>query len=698
MNSTEIRRALSNPDTVRKMGFEIVKSLCTLRNSSTDQQGTQELILRALEQRSRLGAAVLVLDALVRDVGLFPYLQASELGIADLLAFEAHRAPGLDQFVFHHPQAKVFHTLMSGKSVVLRAPTSFGKSLIIDAIVASKRFRNIVIVVPSLALIDETRRRLSQFRTKYVIVTQAFQKVGERNIFIMTQERILDSKQIECVDFFVIDEFYKLSPINQRDDRSALLNQVFYQLSKRCRHFYLLGPGIQGLSAEFRNSLHFEFFHEPYNTVVSELHRINPGQKPLEKLAELAATLNDPTLVFCSSPDRAKKVAAALPNADIDSDMKEAAVWIAENYHPEWHIVDGMQRGIGIHHGRVPRALAQYIVRAFDREQLRFLVCTSTLIEGVNTKAKNIVVYDHKINNQPLDLFTFNNIRGRSGRMFKHFVGHVYLFHEQPQEGLPLIDVPAFTQGISASDALLVQIEPQDLTGEAESRIERYHSHPRLPFSVIRENVGVSPEAQIALADELLSNPHLYSQKLSWQGVPNFEELLPVCELIWSFFDGGSLGGRSAKSPRQLATVLLQLSRKLSIRELIILQLPFCKNDPDLAVRSVLDFQRLWAMFHFPRLLRAIGRVQYAVFAPLALRVGNYDVFASLVENLFLSPALLVLEEYGVPLPLGRKLETWVDFHRDLHEALEAVRVLPLANLPLSHFERSIIEEARETI
>jgi len=698
MNSTEIRLALSNPDTVRQMGFEIVKSLCTLRNSSTDEQGTQELILRALEQRSRLGAAVPVLDALVRDVGLFPYLHASELGIADLLAFEAHRAPGVDQFVFHHPQAKVFHTLMSGKSVILSAPTSFGKSLIIDAVVASKRFRNIVIVVPTLALIDETRRRLSLFRAEYVIVTQSFQRAGERNIFIMTQERILDSRQIESVDFFVIDEFYKLSPANQRDDRSTLLNQVFYQLSKRCKHFYLLGPGIQGLSAEFRNSLHFEFFHEPYNTVVSELHRINPGRKPLEKLTELATSLNDPTLVFCSSPDRAKKVAAALPTADVDSDMREAAAWIAENYHPEWHIVNGMQRGIGIHHGRIPRALAQYIVRAFDKEQLRFLVCTSTLIEGVNTKAKNIVVYDHKINKQPLDLFTFNNIRGRSGRMFKHFVGHVYLFHEQPQEGLPLIDVPVFTQGISASDALLVQIDPQDLTGEAESRIERYHSHPRLPFSVIRENVGISPDAQVALADELLSNPHLYSQKLSWQGVPSFEELLPVCDLIWSFLDGGNLGGRSAKSPRQLATLLLQLSGKPSIRELIGLQLLFSNNDPDLAVRSVLDFQRLWAMFHFPRLLRAIGRIQFALFTPLALRVGNYDVYASLVENLFLSPSLLALEEYGIPLPLGRKLETWIDFQRDLDEVLEAVRVLPLEHLPLSHFERSIIEEARETI
>jgi replicative superfamily II helicase len=42
-----------------------------------------------------------------------------------------------DEIVFHRVQAEVYARLMEGENVVLSAPTSFGKSLIIDAVVAS---------------------------------------------------------------------------------------------------------------------------------------------------------------------------------------------------------------------------------------------------------------------------------------------------------------------------------------------------------------------------------------------------------------------------------------------------------------------------------------------------------------------------------------------------------------------------------
>ena len=698
MNVDDLRRALGMPDRIRQDPFALLKRIFHIRNEQPGDDVVQELILRALEHRASFGSATSLLDALVRDVGLFPYLDPGELGPADLLAFEAHRPPELDRFVFHHPQAKVFYTLMSGKSVVLSAPTSFGKSLIIDAIVATKRFKNIVVVVPTLALIDETRRRLAQFREDYTVITQAFQKPGLRNIFVMTQERVLDSPHMGEVDFFVIDEFYKLSPTTEDDERSALLNQVFYVLSKKCKHFYLLGPGIRGLSENFKQSLRFEFFHEPYHTVVSELHHVRAGRKPLEKLKELAASLSGPTLVFCSSPDRAKSVAEVLPDGPSSSLVTEAANWIAQHYHPEWHMVEALKRGIGIHHGRVPRSLAQYVVRAFNDEQIKFLVCTSTLIEGVNTKAKNIVIFDHKIAKQSIDLFTFNNIRGRSGRMFQHYVGHVYLFHEPPQEGLPFIDVPAFTQGTTASDGLLIQIDRDDLTDEAEQRIEKYQAHAELPFAVIKENVGIAPEAQLALAEELASDAKTYSQTLSWRGVPSYNDLLPVCELIWTFFGGSKLGSGSARTAPQLAAMLLQLTGKPSIADQIRNQLRYSNNDPDQAVKAVLDFQRLWATFHFPKLMRAIGRIQDAVFSKRGLPTGDYDQYASLVEHLFLNPVVVVLEEYGIPLPLARKLEPHFGNERDLDAALIRIRGLNVDALPLSRFERSLIEEARASM
>jgi replicative superfamily II helicase len=126
--------------------------------------------------------------------------------------------------------------------------------------------------------------------------------------------------------------------------------------------------------------------------------------------------------------------------------MEEAADWVAANYDPEWTLSRALRVGIGMHHGRMPRALAQVVVKGFNLEVIDFLICTSTLIEGVNTKAKNVVIFDNKIATQKYDYFTFNNIRGRSGRMFEHFVGNVYLFHPEPQEDLPFVDIPVFTQ------------------------------------------------------------------------------------------------------------------------------------------------------------------------------------------------------------------------------------------------------------
>jgi replicative superfamily II helicase len=114
------------------------------------------------------------------------------------LAFEFHRPEGSmgeKGTVFHRVQAQVYRALMDGANVILSAPTSFGKSLIIDAIIDSARHKRIVLVVPTIALIDETRKRLARFNDRYKIITHASQmpEQGERGaIYVLTQERVID--------------------------------------------------------------------------------------------------------------------------------------------------------------------------------------------------------------------------------------------------------------------------------------------------------------------------------------------------------------------------------------------------------------------------------------------------------------------------------------------------------------------------
>ena len=158
-----LRARLSDPAALNSDSFQVLQGLSNVANEGDSPVELQELVLRALDRRAQFGQAGIILDALVRGVGLFPYLDVSNLGSRDLIAYEMHRPDNLDDdFVFHRPQAEVYRSLIDGQSVALSAPMSFGKSVIIDALVASGRYANIVVVVPTIAL--STRRADASLR------------------------------------------------------------------------------------------------------------------------------------------------------------------------------------------------------------------------------------------------------------------------------------------------------------------------------------------------------------------------------------------------------------------------------------------------------------------------------------------------------------------------------------------------------
>ena len=396
MTIDEVRDLLRTPEAIRDRAFEVVQTLCAMANDAADSSTLQELVLRALENREYFGKVEVVLNGLIRTIGLFPYLPTTDLSPRDLLAYEFHRPLNMEeeQLVFHRVQADVYRLLLDGRSVILSAPTSFGKSLIIDAIIATERFRNILIIVPTIALIDETRRRLSRFRHKYKIITHATQRPASKNVYVLTQERAVELEEIDDVEFFVIDEFYKLQPDSDAE-RSLTLNHALYKFLKRGVQFYMLGPNINGIPGGFSERFECTFIRTDYATVVSEVHQLGVRKDRDRQLVDLCRQLEEPTLIYCASPARANKVVRLLVESEVTSkqiDLEDAVEWLGREYHEEWQLTQGLEVGIGLHHGRVPRSIAEFMVRAFNDGLLKFLICTSTLIEGVNTKAKNVVI------------------------------------------------------------------------------------------------------------------------------------------------------------------------------------------------------------------------------------------------------------------------------------------------------------------
>ena len=711
MRTPEARSLLRGGD-LGDREFELLQHITRLLY--VDETSGRELLIRCLDVRQTFAGLEPMLNGLLAAYGLFPYLDTESATLSEALAYEAHRPLDYDNegVVFHRLQADVYQRLLDGESVILSAPTSFGKSLVLDAVAASRRFDNIAVVVPTLALIDETRRRLSRLRDDYKVVVHPSQTLGERNIIVMTQERLLELDQLPELDLFMIDEFYKLDG-EAEEHRASLLNQALRRLMARSRAFYMAGPNVKALAESLPENFAATFMATDFATVASNV-RIEPKPARGEEIAALVDVCRDlegPTLIYCSSPAKTRRVAAALLEEGLGSDAPElhdASEWVSEEYHPDWLVARALRAGVGIHHARLPRWLGQYLVGAFNEGHIRFLACTSTLIEGVNTSAKNVVVFDHQIGKKRklLDYFTYSNIAGRSGRMKRHFVGEVIVFRQPPQEELPIVDMPIYSQGPDAPASLLIQLDESELSPASRERMEPILRNDLLPVEILRGNRGVDPERQLRLAGAVGQNLARSQELLAWQGMPTYDQLQESCRLVVEHLRPISGRDNGVSSYRQLAFKLNMASAERGdVTRLIANELANgskdVREDPDAAVEEVLGFIRQWVGFEMPRLLSTLQSVvNHVMNANGVSRRANYSPYLSRCEALFLPAHVAMLDEFGMPSGLVMKLSDLLPRRADagVDEILAALRQISPELPRISSAERRILEEIQASL
>src|SRR5260221_13279474 len=96
MNYIEVKGRLNEPLDSHNSAFDILKAISLIANEPDSEEAGRELVLRALDKRRQFGAMSPVLDALARQVGLFPYLEPETLSARDRIAYEFHRPDGED--------------------------------------------------------------------------------------------------------------------------------------------------------------------------------------------------------------------------------------------------------------------------------------------------------------------------------------------------------------------------------------------------------------------------------------------------------------------------------------------------------------------------------------------------------------------------------------------------------------------------
>ncbi|MDG7006660.1 MAG: DEAD/DEAH box helicase [Nitrososphaerota archaeon] len=311
---------------------------------------------------------------------------------------------------------------------------------------------------------------------------------AKKKVFVLTQERLQDMIANQIIDFpvdlLVVDEAQQVA----NDSRGIVIEDAVVELvrsqPKMQKVFvspYVTNPekfrSIFGLGTEelqtartkkspvgqniifvtFRKEGRGSTFVTDASVLVRELRRNGEAEfltlvydKKLTEftpsafrykawVAQKVIAGQEPTLIYCNRPSDCRKVADEIASTaqqlkELSPKMKETISFLRSNVHPRYYLADYLKNQIGYHYGTMPQFVRNQVKRLFEDEEITLLACTSTLLEGVNLPAKNLVLFDPRKGPLPMDSLSVRNLMGRAGRLSRDYYGKIYCVNVEEWE------------------------------------------------------------------------------------------------------------------------------------------------------------------------------------------------------------------------------------------------------------------------
>ena len=724
-----------------------ISKLLNCNDESDKQNGRDTLILILDNWNSMSESYQKIASDLIEAAGFYPYLNRLRTPTLDMdaeIRLSYHKSPHIEDRYFHSKQKEIDILIKEHKNVIVSAPTSFGKSLLIEEIIASKEYKNIVIIQPTLALLDETRRKLKAYSETYKVIVKTTQPFSEDkgNVFLLTAERVLEYPNLPSVDLLILDEFYKLS--NQRgDNRSSILNTAFIRIMKNtsCR-FYMLGPNIDAISEGFVEKYDAVFYKTNFSMVLTEeenlydsVHQKRGNKVEENDLYNVLDGLDQQTLIYCSSPATARKLAFGYcehrmqnqANKIVDLPLVQ---WITDNLSYRWSLSKCLQYEIAVHDGAMPKHITSSTIHYFNQNKIQFLFCTNTIIEGVNTSAKNVIYYDNKIGSKDVDYFDYSNIRGRAGRLMEHYIGKIINLKKPPKIETTKIDFPFFEQN-PVSTEILINLDETDIRN-INDNLQRYEAFKEndLDLQEIIKRNNVSVEGQLNILKALMQDLGTPSKRelIMWSQIDGklYKRLTYIFDLCWenlssieerqSFGSKGwvvnkivgscfrnSIGEMINKEVEYRAGKLAEEKEieYVSVDDMF-LHFPIeMQIKVDNIIEKLFSLQKNWLQYRAPKWINVVDSLQKYATTKLYLHSGDYSYVAEMIENEFIQSALRILIEYGIPISAIQKIQLTMNTHGISADKITEDRALELIrihqeeiNTYLSEYEKNILANA----
>lgn len=366
-------------------------------------------------------------------------------------------------------QRILWKNLKLDKDIITVAPTSAGKTHIIltylvrQILLSDGAFA--AIVVPTRALISEVANKVYEISKSFnsereieICTVPKDTNFKDKTIFVMTQERLYEVLQSGDLSFnyLFIDEAHNISD----PSRGVLLHLTIDKLLENSLPQIILSMPSDNYKNAFSSIFNEVDFiqeitqHSPVSKILMSVKLVGreivisryksdfnikiPKNFKRNKLSDLVLRLGQgqSNIIYKNRTDycesTADDIAALMIDFVASPELEEAADYIEKFVHEDFSLASNLRKGVAFHYGPLPSSVRVMIERLAKEDLIKYIVCTSTLAEGVNLPAKNLFLENPLQpiigkESERLEDVKINNITGRAGRMIEHFSGNIFL-------------------------------------------------------------------------------------------------------------------------------------------------------------------------------------------------------------------------------------------------------------------------------
>lgn len=386
----------------------------------------------------------------------------------------------LDQeILFNNTQCAIYRLFNENKDISVSAPTSIGKSFVVIMSLVNKIEKikkNIVYVVPTRALINQVIEDIRKHLCGDYFVTSSPDTTSINKdavgIFVLTQERLYNlcnnNNGID-IGLLIIDEAQNI----KSGSRGILLEYSIKYAKKIWRNINViyLSPLINNPSKLLRNNDRGgSFFSKESlvrqniiklirikgggyvlklnNKVIEEKVKIKRGGNLYKSIVNVYSKFNngEKSIIYCSDTEMIKNVCKELcSRSDIKEKhidrLDEFADFVAKYINKNYMLVKCIKRGIAFHYGALPSFIRMGVEELAKDGLIDIMVCTSTLLQGINIPAQNIYICNPRAGRKnKFDSLDFWNLIGRAGRIKYDLCGNIILLDTNSWDNIDKYD------------------------------------------------------------------------------------------------------------------------------------------------------------------------------------------------------------------------------------------------------------------